>query len=141
MENEFRNEVKQNVETLRNADYEADTVFSHLNSLELHNFIGITGTDLQAIRSTLQLSIELIDNLDVVGDARLDTYCADEKIFVPYHGSCKPALVGTEDEGHGEDCATGTEVIRIHKEWCNDEDCEPHNLSCIVKGNFNILTW
>jgi len=142
MNDEFRSQAKQNVDTLGNADYEADVVLFHLNSLSNHDFIGITGADLQVIRTTLERSIDLIDDLDISGNAELDTYCTDEKIFVPYHGCCKPANVGTEDEGTGEDCATGAEVIRIHKEWCTDEDCEPHNLSCAVsKGNLNILKW
>jgi hypothetical protein len=142
MNDDFRSQVKQNVDTLGNADYEADVVLFHLNSLSNHDFIGITGADLQVIRTTLQRSIELIDDLDISGNAELDTYCTDEKAFVPMHGSCKPASGDTK----APDCATGTEVIRIHKEWCwvdsTDGDCEPYDLSCAVsKGNLDILKW
>ena len=140
--NDFRNKVEQNVETLRKVDFEADSVLSDLHGLLNHDFIGITGADLQGIRTTLEHSIELIDDLDISGNAELDTYCTDEKIFVPMHGSCKPASGDTK----APDCATGAEVIRIHKEWCwvdsTDEDCEPYDLSCAVsKGNLDILKW
>ena len=106
----------------------------------------MVGNDLLVIRSLLQLSVELIDKL-AIADCAMggthETYCADDKIFVPYHGCCKPANVGTEDEGSGEDCATGTEVLRIHKEWCTDEGCEPYDLRCAVNtsGRFDILKW
>ena len=144
MNEDFRSQAKQNIDTFGNADYEADAVLFHLNSLSNQDFIGITGADLQVLRTTLERSIDLIDDVDIreSNTAELDTYCTAEKIFVPYHGCCNPAIVGTEDEGKAEDCATGAEVIRIHKEWCTDEDCEPHDLSCAVsKGNLDILKW
>ena len=146
MNDEFRAIVERNRETVRNAEFEADTVFSHLNGLEASDFIGATGNDLLVLRSLLQLSVELIDKLaitDVAMSSTHETYCTDEKAFVPYHGCCNPALVGTEDEGKGGDCLTGAEVIRIHKEWCNDEGWEPYDLRCAVNtsGEFDILKW
>ena len=144
MNDEFRNQVKQNGDTLRNVDYEADTLLFHLNTLENHEFIGITGADLLAVRSLLERSINLIDDLSILDSdsARLETYCTGDKAFVPYHGCCNPARVGTEDEGKSTDCATGAEVLRIHAEWCGDEECEPYNLSCAVgKDNLDILKW
>jgi hypothetical protein len=146
MNDEFRAIVERNRQTVRNAEFEADTVFSHLIGLESSDFIGATGNDLLVIRSLLQLSVDLIDKLaiaDVAMGSTHETYCTDEKAFVPYHGCCNPAIVGTEDEGKAEDCATGAEVIRIHKEWCTDEDCEPYDLRCAVNtsGKFDILKW
>ena len=138
--NEFRNKVEQNVETLRNADFEADSVLSHLNGLESDNFIGITGADLLAVRSLLERSITLIDDLSIVDSesANRETYCVDDRCFVPMHGSCKPA----SGDPKAPDCEMGAEVIRIHKEWCTDEDCEPYDLRCAVgSGNFDILKW
>ena len=142
MNDEFRAIVERNSQTVRNAEFEADTVFSHLNSLEASDFIGVVGNDLLVIRSLLQLSVDLIDKL-AIDDAAMssthETYCTDEKAFVPMHGSCKPASGDTK----APDCLTGAEVIRIHKEWCTDEDCEPYDLRCAVNtsGKFDILKW
>jgi len=140
MTNEFRNKVEQNVETLRNADYEADTVFSHLNSLETNDFIGVTGADLLAVRSLLQLSIEKIDDLGIADNKNADreTYCVDDRCFVPMHGSCKPA----SGEPSAADCEMGAEVKRIHAAYCTDKDCIPYDLRCAIgNGNLDILKW
>ena len=142
MNDEFRAIVERNRQTVRNAEFEADTVFNHLNGLEASDFIGVTGNDLLVLRSLLQLSVDLIDKLaidDAGMSSEYETYCIDEKAFVPMHGSCKPASGDTK----APDCLTGAEVIRIHKEWCTDEDCEPYDLRCAVNtsGKFDILKW
>ena len=141
MNDEFRAIVRRNRETVRNTEFEADTVFSHLNGLEASDFIGVSGNDLLIIRSLLQLSIELIDKLDIYEDeanGRFDTYCTDEKAFVKIHGSCKPV----SGDSTAADCKSGAEVQRIHKEWCTDDGCEPYDLRCAVgSGDFDILKW
>mgnify|MGYP006401130561 FL=1 len=53
MNDEFRGIVERNRETVRNTEFEADTVFSHLNGLEASDFIGVSGNDLLIIRLSL----------------------------------------------------------------------------------------
>ena len=141
MNDEFRGIVERNRETVRNTEFEADTILSHLYGLESSDFIGVTGNDLLVISSLLQRSIKLIDDLgiaDVAMGSDYETYCIDEKAFVPMHGSCKPV----SGEPTAADCMSGMEVQRIHKEWCTDDGCEPYDLRCAVgSGNFDILKW